>query len=412
MIFGVVYQAPVMSPLQRQILSVAMRSGPLPRGDLATRLSSSRSRLSPEISQMLDLGVLRLGGLDESRGGRRGSLLIPGGADVGVLAGIDIDADRATVAVTTLDGTIIATEVAPITGDPEPRAVLGRTAKMLERCLPGDLGPLLSIGVSIPADIDPVTGLVESAPTMPRWLQLATAKFYAARFGVRTFVDNDVNVLALAEASCPGGDAHGRAFLVVKISSGVGCGIVVDGVVFRGSYGYAGDIGHISADPANLTLCACGNHGCLEALAAAPAIIRAANNLGAVAESSSESPPAGGPPLTMELIGRAAESGDARLAQLLREVGGHIGLVLAGLVSFFNPSCVIVTSGLAGGEGILLNAIRERIYGRTLPASSRDLKVLSSRFSGNAGGFGAAILAAQGFVGTAGPVPEARPPRR
>ena len=116
-----------------------------------------------------------------------------------------------------------------------------------------------------------------------------------------------------------------------------------------------------------------------------------------------------GAQLTLDRISGAAQAGDATVARLLRTIAARIGFVLAGLVSFFNPSAVVVRSGIPGGDDILLNAIRQGIYERSLPASTRQLTIVPSQFGDDAGAMGAAILAAQGFLGAAGSVAEARP---
>jgi len=350
---------------------------------------------------MLADGLLVECGRGASTGGRRSMHLSPGGVDVAVLAGADIDTDGASVAITTLDGSVVGAERV-ITSAADPKRTLALVVRMLKRCLPQERGPLVALGVSVPGDIDPATGVIASAPTLPRWVGLSIGAEFAGRVGVRTYVDNDVNVLALAEATLPAAErVLDDTFLVVEITSGVGCGIVIDGVVFRGSSGVAGDIGHIAVDPSDGTLCACGNRGCLEAIASAPAIIQAASALGHDGES-----------VTLETISHSAQAGSPEVCSLLRTVGGHLGFVLAGLVSFFNPAAVILRSGIPGGEELLLNAVRQRIYERSLPASTRRLQVLPSRLGEGAGALGAAILAGQGFLGMAGSVPESRPTRQ
>jgi predicted NBD/HSP70 family sugar kinase len=398
-----------LTPLQRRLLRIVVRDAPLARGDLARRADSSRSRVSPEIAKMIADGVLVEHGLGASTGGRRGALLGPGGRDVAVLGGVDIDAHRTAVAVTTLDGTVIARDEAAFPAGRDPARVLDRAAAMLERCLPADRGPLLAVGLSVPADINPATGTVESALTLPRWVGVSIAQLFAERIGVRAFVDNDVNVLALAEATRHDSAHLGSHILVVKISSGVGCGIAVDGTVFRGSRGFSGEIGHIAADPADPTPCACGNLGCLEAVASAPAILRAAAALHA--DEPLADVDSAGAPLTVEDVGRAARAGDPRVALLLRNVGSRLGYVLAGVVSFFNPSAVIVHSGMPGGEELLLNAIRQRVYERALPTSTRDLRFLHSRSEPGVDARGAGILARQGFLGAGEAVAQALPSR-
>jgi predicted NBD/HSP70 family sugar kinase len=401
----------VLSPLRRRIVGTTMRAGELSRSDLARRLSLSRSSVSPEISDLLAMGVLVADRHSPSTGGRRGALIAPAGPGVAVLAGVDIDADRVSVALTALDGTVLASDTLEMDAAADPAIALRGAAEMIERDLAPAAGPLQALGISIAADVDPVTGRPVSAPTMPRWADWPVCDFFAERFGVRAFIDNDVNVLALAEAAHPHtGPGLGPSFIVMKISRGLGCGIVVDGKVFRGSAGFAGDLGHICADQHDRTLCACGNRGCLEVLAGEPAILTEADALAdegrspilaALREQHDGV-------LTLDLVGAASAAGDAAVGSLLRDVGKHIGFVLAGVVSFFNPSAVLVSSGLGGGEDILLNGIRELVYQRALPFSTRGLQVMRSHFHRDGGAVSAAVLAAEGWLGMAGTVAERR----
>jgi predicted NBD/HSP70 family sugar kinase len=401
----------ILSPLRRRIVSAVIGAGALSRADVARRLGLSRSSLSPEIAALLELGVLTVDRHGPSTGGRRGGLLSPGGPHVAVLAGVDIDADRLSVALTSLAGDVLAHETVEMAAADDPRATLEGAVALIERFVADDHGPLLAVGVAIAADVEPGTGHPVAPPTMPRWAGWPVSEHFSQRLGVRTFIDNDVNVLALAEAAAPAtGAALGSSFVVLKISRGLGCGVVVDGAVFRGSGGFAGDLGHICVDRRDQTICACGNRGCLEVLAGAPAIIREAQALAAdrrsplLADLLEEHGQ-----LTLQLIGQACAAGDAAVGSLLRDVGNHIGFVLAGIVSFFNPATVVVSSDLGGGEDILLNAIRELIYQRALPFSTRGLQVTRSHLGQQGGAVSAAVLAGQGFLGAAGTVAETRP---
>ena len=407
---------PVLSltPFQRRILRTLLWSGPSTRHQLAKRLGSSRSSLSPEISAMIDRGTIVERGQEVSGGGRRGAMLSAGGPDIAVLVGVDIDTSRVSASVTGLDGEVVALESESISAADDPTGALEQVAHLVERCLEVERGPLVGIGVSVPADVDPATSLIASAPTMPRWLGLSVGDYFAERFRVRTFIDNDSNVLALAEANIRHRqDGVDSTFLIVKISSGIGCGIVINGQVFRGSGGVAGDIGHICADPADPTLCACGNRGCLEAFAAAPAILREAERL---AHDDPDSfigrLMASGEALTLERLSGAAQAGDPTVARLLRAIGSRIGLVLAGIISFFNPDAVIVRSGIPGGEDILLNAIRQAVYERSLAVETRNLVIEHSRLGDRAEAIGAAMLAGQALLGAPGTIAEAQRPDR
>ena len=192
--------------------------------------------------------------------------------------------------------------------------------------------------------------------------------------GCPVLVDNDVNIMALGEMHA-GLARTVDDFLFVKIGTGVGCGIVVDGQVYRGVSGSAGDIGHIRVDDDG-PVCACGNVGCLEALLqrrrARPR--RAARPPAPVAPTSSptgsrEAGDARPPPTSPT----AAAAGDPVAVEMVRDGGRRLGLLLAGLVSFFNPGMVVIGGEVAAGLGHpLLAEIRSVVYRRSLPARHRQ----------------------------------------
>jgi predicted NBD/HSP70 family sugar kinase len=173
----------------------------------------------------------------------------------------------------------------------------------------------------------------------------------------------------------------------------VGCGIYVNGEVYRGTDGSAGDIGHIQVDERG-EVCACGNTGCLEALFGGTALARDA----LAAARSGDSPAladrlaASGSVSARDVADGAAE-GDPTCIRLIRDGGHRIGTVLAGLVSFINPSMIVVGGGLAGLGHILLAEIRSVVYQRSLPLATGNLPIVRSELGGRAGVAGAALLA-------------------
>jgi predicted NBD/HSP70 family sugar kinase len=366
-------RAPVLSPIRRQVLATVVRHGPISRAELAHHLPQSRSRLSPEIAAMLATGTLREAPRPEATGGRRGTVLRAGAGEIAVVGGIDIDARSVSVALTGIGGDLVSRDQLPLDAGGDPARALEEAERMLRAALDADCGPLAAIGVSIAADVDPRNGEIATAPTMPRWTGLAVAAELGRRFEVRTFVDNDVNALALAEAFSPDPlRPAGSAFLVVKLSSGVGCGIVAGETLFRGTGGFAGDIGHICVDPADPTPCACGNRGCLEAL-----------------------------------IGERA-LGEAPGRALLARSGRHLGFVLAGLASFFDPALIRVASSLGERAPTLLTAAEREIAERTTRLPNGLVPILPTRLGPTDGALAAAALGAAGFLGAAGAVADSR----
>ncbi|HXQ33979.1 MAG TPA: ROK family protein, partial [Anaerolineales bacterium] len=206
-------------------------------------------------------------------------------------------------------------------------------------------------------------------------------------------VDNDVNIMALGEQRS--GDAENvDHFLVVKIGTGIGCGIMASRKIHRGSSGSAGDIGHICVDT-NGPICRCGNRGCLEAKAAGPAISEKATQ--AAREGKSEllqkMMQNNGSVLTPEDVNIACREGDETALEIIRSSGKMIGDVLAGLVNFFNPSQIYITGGISNFGNHLLVAIKRAVLRRSLPLATSGLDIVFSRMGSDAGVLGAIMLA-------------------
>jgi predicted NBD/HSP70 family sugar kinase len=174
---------------------------------------------------------------------------------------------------------------------------------------------------------------------------------------------------------------------VVKVGTGIGCGVIVDGRVYRGAQGSAGDIGHIYvARPDGATVvCRCGNENCLEAIAGGDALLR-------------DAMAAGLPVATTREIVELAALGDGRTLELVRDAGRTIGTVLAGLVNFFNPHRIVMTGGVAQAGIPLLAGIREAVYRRSLPLAARSLEITVSDAPDLSGRVGAALMAIDGFL--------------
>jgi predicted NBD/HSP70 family sugar kinase len=181
-------------------------------------------------------------------------------------------------------------------------------------------------------------------------------------------------------------------FLFVKIGTGIGCGIILGGQVYRGADGAAGDIGHIRIDDAGPT-CTCGNQGCLEAYFGGAALARDAEAAARSGRSSvlAERLAASGA-LTADDVGTAAAEGDPVAVGLVRGGGQRLGLALASLVSFFNPALVVIGGGVAGLGHPLLAEIRGVVYRRSLPLATGNLPIVLSELGGAAGVVGAARL--------------------
>jgi glucokinase-like ROK family protein len=362
-------------------------------------LGVSRSKISQEVGRLLETGLLVEDGLAESEGGRRSSLLrIPRSA--GLIAAVDLGATSIDVALSTLGSELVAHRGEPADVREGPKAVLGRVKKLLTELLKeqgASRRDVRAIGVGVPGPVEQASGLLRSPPIMPGWDRFPIRDAFAGEYAAPVFVDNDVNVMALGEHW--GGVGKGLDnVLFVKIGTGIGGGVIADGRLYRGTQGCAGDIGHICVDPEG-PVCSCGNRGCLEAMAAAPAIALKAErcaraglstNLNAVLVERGE--------LSAKDVGEAASVGDYRALEIIRESGRLVGRVLATLVSTLNPSLIVIGGGVANIGHSLLAEIRSTVYRRSLPLATRNLPIVLSELDETAGVVGASVLAAEGVL--------------
>jgi predicted NBD/HSP70 family sugar kinase len=355
------------------------------RAELVALTGAARNTVSARVDQLIASGLLEEGGRGWSTGGRPPTLLRFNSAAGCVLA-VDLGVTSVDVAVTDLSAQVLATVGHPIDIAEGPGPVLAEVDRLAQQVLaeagltPADV---CAVGVGVPGPVEFSTGRPSHPPIMPGWHDHPVPSAFG-RYECPVFVDNDVNVMALGEMGVAGSV---QDVLVVKVGSGIGCGIIVDGEVYRGAQGSAGDIGHIhvpSADGREVA-CRCGQLNCLEAIAGGTALLRDAR--------------AAGMPVTTirEVVERAA-LGDGQAVELVRGAGRTIGTVLAALVNFFNPHRIVMTGGVARAGVPLLAGIREAVYARSMPLAARALEITVSDAPDLSGRVGAALMAIEGYL--------------
>lgn len=365
--------------------------------ELTELLNSSRTKVSAEVGRLMDLGLLAEDGIADSNGGRRSKLLgIPQSA--GLVAAIIIGAYSVEVALTTLGSEIISHRRESVDGAKGPISVLKRVRKILRELLEEEMaGPadILALGVGAPGSVEQTSKLLASPPMSPGWDRFPIREAFAGEYAAPVFLDNDVNMMAVGEHW--GGVARGIDEVVfVKIDMDIGAGIISNGHLQSGSHGFAGEIGHISVDPGGV-VCACGNTGCLDVMAAAPAMTLQAERCAkeglspALAEILADTGE-----LNVRDIGQAAARGDNEALKLIRNSGRLVGGVLASLVSILNPSMIILGGDVSemGGHSFLAE-VRSAVYHRSLPSATRSMQVTTGKLGEAAGVTGASVLAAR-----------------
>ncbi len=376
--------------MQARILALLRDVGPLSRVELADRMDVSRTTIAAEVTRLAELGLAQETGPAASRGGRR-SVLVDLAAEIRFV-GISIGATGMSVGVTDGRLAVLATRSQQCDIREGPEVVLA-TALQVVREIMAEVGvtTLMGAGVGVPGPVDFGRGVSVSPPIMPGWDGYPVREAVSRELGCPVVLDNDVNVMAVGEQHS-GVARSARDFLFVKIGTGIGCGIVVDGELYRGVDGCAGDIGHIRVEDFG-PACACGNTGCLEAFSGGAALARDATTaaragrspvLAALLEERGA--------LTAADVGLAVSQGDAVAVQLIRDSGQRVGQVLASLVSFFNPGLIVIGGRVTGLGHALLAEIRSVTYRRSLPLATGNLPIVLSELGDDAGVIGAARL--------------------
>jgi glucokinase-like ROK family protein len=377
-----------------EILDYIRRHGPCTRGALAEEIGLSRAVITQRLAALASYGLIAEDGVGPSTGGRAPRRL-RFCADAGYLLVADLGATSIDVAVADLGGDILAHLAEPADISAGPDVVLARVETLFEEALrqAGPPGVLWGIGIGVPGPVEFETGRPISPPIMPGWDDYRVRGRFAP-YGVPVWVDNDVNVMALGELTA--GIGRGlENFVFVKIGTGIGAGIIVRGEIHRGAQGCAGDIGHIQIAADREVICRCGNVNCLEAHAGGAALARdgeaAAREgrspfLRAILEETGS--------LDAADVARGATHGDVASVELIANAGQLVGQAVAAIVNFFNPSLIVIGGGVAGAGDTLLATIRQTVYRRSLPLSTRDLGVHRSTLRDRAGVVGAATMVA------------------
>ena len=310
-----------------------------------------------------------------------------------LVAGVDLGGTKIRSLVATAEGQVLGEDRCLTQASEGPDAVIGRLVSSVRRALDrAGLGTdgLIGVGIATPGPCDPARGVVTNAPNLPGWHEIPLARTVGEALGVPTLLEHD------AAAACYGEYRFGagrefRHLVYVTLGTGIGGGIIIDGRLYGGASGAAGEVGHLIIDESG-PLCGCGNRGCLEAFASGRAIAREA----AAALDAGRSPVlaelAGGAPPTAELVHRAALEGEAASRAIIERAGHHLGIGLAGLLNCLNPQALILGGGLLGlGELYLEPALRAAREG-AFEQIAADVTISQASLGERAGALGAAIL--------------------
>jgi len=316
----------------------------------------------------------------------------------GLIVGIDVGGTKVAGGLVTLKGRLVKSLVVPTHGEKGFKASYGQIVHLIERLikLGGGTDNVAGVGVCAPGPLNPKTGVIINPPNLPGWRNIHLARMLESHFHLPARVENDANAAGLAEVLF--GAAVGcRDVFYVTLSTGIGTGVIINKKIYHGKDGVAGEGGHVSIDFRSPYRCGCGTLGCIEALAAGPAMARRAR----VALEQEHSRPsllrdlsAGNlGKITPLMIQEAARRGDDMAKFIIDETGFYLGVWLGGMVSLFDPEAIIIGGGVAQIGKPLFEKIRQTLPYYTINRRFVEkLPILPAKLQTNVGVYGAASV--------------------
>ena len=314
----------------------------------------------------------------------------------GCIVGVDIGGTKVAAGIVDLQGKVLARSRSPMVSrgsSADGLAAIESAIKTVLAQTPSGY-EIKGIGICSPGPLDPKTGVVINPPNLPCWRDFPLAENIRKSHRVSVKVDNDANAAALAETKW--GSARGyRNVFYLCVGTGIGTGIVFDGVIYHGRTGAAGEGGHMGID-ANGPLCPCGKRGCVEILASGPAIARRAREKLAAGLSSRLIELAAGDPsaITSEMVGQLSSEGDPVAQAVVRETLDILAYWLGNVLDLLEPDVIVMGGGVSSMLGPYLSEMRDRWNGACVNPWPEKIPVVLAHYGGDAGIAGAAALLA------------------
>jgi glucokinase-like ROK family protein len=352
-----------------RVIGALRDRGRASRAEIARATGLSRSTVSSIVSDLIEARLLTEDaeetGVAHGEAGGRPPVLLSLNHSAGLAVGIDFGHTHLRVAVSDLSHDVLAESRRELDVDHSAEDGLDAAAELVDEVLrKAKVGRdgVLGVGMGLPGPINRATGQVGSSSILLAWVGVDAAAEMERRLRLPVHVENDANLGALAEYVWGAGKGHSDV-IYIKLSSGVGAGLLLGGRLHEGAGGTAGEIGHTHAQQGT-AICRCGSRGCLETVASARAI---AEQLGASRGETVS---------TQDLLQLTAD-GDPAAARLIAEAGREIGVALAGLCNLINPDCVIIGGDLSAAGEMVTEPVLESIRRYAIATAAEQVTVVA-----------------------------------
>jgi N-acetylglucosamine repressor len=381
-----------------RILRLIYERNRISRSDLAAETGYSAFLVSKLCENLLQKGFISDTGSGESSGGRRPTLLSisPG---LGRVIGIHIGTVNVRIALTDIAGTPIEYLHGPSRADAGPEVAIPHLIDLVEQVVRKaglQNSDIQGIGTGISGVLDRRTGTTLFWPKVPQWVNVPVKRMLQDHFHVPVEVEDTPRTMAMAERRIGAGQ-RAREFIYVMIGAGTGAALFLNGQLYAGSGGFAGEFGHVTVNEEG-PLCSCGNRGCLETLVSAGSLIRRAQQALKLGLSTQLWQLSGGDPerISVETIAQAAREQDRFSLRLFRDAGSHLGTGLVALINLLNPELIVIGGGMMTAAADLLQPHLElAVRDRALIRATNQIRIEASTLREPEWARGAALLIAE-----------------
>jgi glucokinase-like ROK family protein len=366
----------------------------------------NKSTVSSLIGELVERGLIYEAGLDHSGGGRPATLLRlnPG---AGHIIGVELGVDFVLAVLSDFTGNILWRQRVETQPGEGLETIIARTQELVDEALVVNqtLGAhLFGMGLTLPGMVDVAKGSLLYSPNL-RWRDVALRPFFEDYFQRPVFLENDANAAAVGEHFF-GLARQVQSFIFIVASVGIGGGLFLDGHLYRGAGGLAGEIGHANFMGESGRPCRCGNRGCWENSGNESSLRHRVRTLLEIKRESliPGLMEAGQSPLTVSLIKQAADAGDAIALEALAETGAAIGIGISNIINIFNPELVVLGGTMSVASDYLLPAIKNQVEKHALNETRRQVEIVISAFGSEAVVIGAVALVLEDLIASPGNV--------
>lgn len=364
--------------------------GGISRVELARRMGLTRAAVTAIVGDLSAAGLVRE--TEGQHAGGRKPIVLEIVPECGRVVGVDMGATHVRIALADFAAHVISEVEAPLDINAGPEICIAEVNRILQELLQKEsltLADFSAMGVGVPGPIVTRAGTVSGPPIMPGWDAYPIRQHMQKMWNLPITLNNDAELGAVGEWAYGAGRGE-QNLAYIKVGTGIGAGFLINGQIYQGVTGCAGEIGHITIDE-NGPTCTCGNRGCLEAFAGGRAIARKAVDSVRLGQRTELAHLVNKPGFSSTDVMAAARRGDLLAQRIVAEAGSHLGTAIAGLVNLFNPGIIIVGGGVAQIGDLLLEPIRVTVKKRSLRVASQAVRITAALLGRRSCSMGAVV---------------------